>query len=57
MVPFSHPYMTTGKTIALTRNAFNQTSGKKAETEQKDRQSERYVGMYRLAIASLESQG
>ena len=49
--------MTTGKTIALTRNAFNQTSGKKAEIEQKDRQSERYVGMYRLVIDSLESQG
>ena len=57
MGPFSHPYMTTGKTIALTRNAFNQTSGKKAEIEQKDRQSERYVGMYRLVIDSLESQG
>ena len=57
MVQFSHPYMTTGKTIALTRNVFNQTSGKKSKTEQKGRQPERYVGMYILVIDLLESEG
>ena len=57
MVQFSHPYMTTGKTIALTRNVFNQTSGKKSKIEQKGRQPERYVGMYILVIDLLESEG